>query len=141
MSKRHAAMLGLFGAALLGTVLLSFLLGRFPIATGELVRILWGRLFGLETAWPEAMERIVFNIRLPRVGLACMVGMCLSAAGAAYQSVFQNPMASALEKLAELSQGSQSSGLQRMFSSHPDSQKRAERMRARAEELIRQQQQ
>ena len=94
MSKRHAAMLGLFGAALLGTVLLSFLLGRFPIATGELVRILWGRLFGLETAWPEAMERIVFNIRLPRVGLACMVGMCLSAAGAAYQSVFQNPMAS-----------------------------------------------
>ena len=50
-------------------------------------------------------------------------------------------MASALEKLAELSQGSQSSGLQRMFSSHPDSQKRAERMRARAEELIRQQQQ
>ena len=50
-------------------------------------------------------------------------------------------MASALEKLAELSQGSQSSGLQRMFSSHPDSQKRAERMQARAEELIRQQQQ
>ena len=50
-------------------------------------------------------------------------------------------MASALEKLAELSQGSQSSGLQRMFSSHPDNQKRAERMRARAEELIRQQQQ
>ena len=50
-------------------------------------------------------------------------------------------MASALEKLAELSQDSQSSGLQRMFSSHPDSQKRAERMRARAEELIRQQQQ
>ena len=31
--------------------------------------------------------------RLPRIILACLVGACLSSAGAAYQGVFQNPMA------------------------------------------------
>lgn len=40
------------------------------------------------------MEAAVLSIRLPRVLLACMVGCCLSSAGAAYQGVFQNPMAS-----------------------------------------------
>ena len=39
------------------------------------------------------METVVINIRLPRILLACLVGCCLSGAGAAYQSVFQNPMA------------------------------------------------
>lgn len=40
------------------------------------------------------MEAAVLNIRLPRVLLACLVGCSLSSAGAAYQGVFQNPMAS-----------------------------------------------
>ena len=39
------------------------------------------------------MEIIFFNVRLPRIILACLVGCCLSAAGAAYQSIFLNPMA------------------------------------------------
>ena len=39
------------------------------------------------------MEVVVINIRLPRILLAYLVGCCLSSAGAAYQSVFQNPMA------------------------------------------------
>ena len=40
------------------------------------------------------MESAVLRIRLPRILLACLVGCCLSTAGAAYQGVFQNPMAS-----------------------------------------------
>ena len=43
--------------------------------------------------WTEQMEAVVINIRLPRILLACLVGCCLSSAGVAYQSVFQNPMA------------------------------------------------
>ena len=39
------------------------------------------------------MAVVVINIRLPRILLACLVGGCLSMAGAAFQSVFQNPMA------------------------------------------------
>ncbi len=39
-------------------------------------------------------SRILWQIRLPRLLLAMLAGMALSAAGAAYQGVFQNPMAS-----------------------------------------------
>ena len=43
-------------------------------------------------------------------------------------------MAESLEKLVELSQGAKASTVQKMFSSHPDSEKRAARVRAMAEE-------
>ena len=39
------------------------------------------------------MQAAVWNVRLPRVLMSVLVGACLSAAGAAYQGVFQNPMA------------------------------------------------
>ena len=39
------------------------------------------------------MATILFNVRMPRILLACLVGCCLSAAGASYQGIFQNPMA------------------------------------------------
>lgn len=42
-------------------------------------------------------------------------------------------MARALEKLVELSQGSQATAVQKMFSSHPDSAKRAARIREKAD--------
>ena len=40
------------------------------------------------------METVVINIRLPRIIMASLVGCALSTAGASYQGVFQNPMAS-----------------------------------------------
>lgn len=43
-------------------------------------------------------------------------------------------MANSLDKLVQMSQGSQSSLIQKMFSSHPDSEKRAARVRAKAEQ-------
>jgi putative metalloprotease len=42
-------------------------------------------------------------------------------------------MANALDKLVELSQGAKASAVQQMFSSHPDSEKRAQRMREKAD--------
>jgi len=40
------------------------------------------------------MQAAVWNVRLPRILMGVMVGSCLAAAGASYQGVFQNPMAS-----------------------------------------------
>lgn len=51
------------------------------------------RLFTVPATWPAVMETIVFNIRMPRIIMACLVGCCLASAGACYQGVFQNPMA------------------------------------------------
>ncbi len=79
---------------LLAAIAISFALGRYPISLRELLGILFSKVFHIEPFWPARMETVLFNVRLPRILLACMVGCCLSAAGAAYQGIFQNPMAS-----------------------------------------------
>lgn len=72
----------------------SFLLGRYPVSFSEAVKILIAKVFPLEQTWADATETAVLRIRLPRILLACFVGACLSSAGTAFQSAFQNPMAS-----------------------------------------------
>ena len=42
---------------------------------------------------PESWARILFDVRLPRVAAAGLVGAALSYSGAAYQGVFRNPLA------------------------------------------------
>ena len=74
--------------------IVSFSLGRYGIPAMQVVKILFQLIFGYEQSWTDAMETVVWNIRMPRILLACLVGCCLSAAGASYQGVFQNPMAS-----------------------------------------------
>jgi len=73
-------------AALLAAMLAALAFGRFPIAPGDLPAILRGA---------ETPAGLVFwNIRAPRVVAAMLVGACLAAAGAAFQGMFRNPLAS-----------------------------------------------
>ncbi len=48
---------------------------------------------GLSGASLEGIESIVWNLRLPRVVFAIVVGAALAASGVAMQGVFQNPLA------------------------------------------------
>lgn len=48
---------------------------------------------GAEPTWPDSWEAVLFQVRLPRVFLAAMVGAALSLAGAVYQGLFHNPLA------------------------------------------------
>ena len=82
------------GIVLIVTIIVSFLLGRYPIAPSELIGMILSKVFHIEPYWTETMEAVLFNIRLPRIMLACLVGCSLSTAGASYQGIFQNPMAS-----------------------------------------------
>ena len=98
MSKntiKHRRIVALMALLLLVCILASFLLGHYPVPLRELLGI-FGKKLGLpiDQFWTDQMETAVWNIRLPRVLLSVMVGACLAAAGAAYQGVFQNPMAS-----------------------------------------------
>jgi len=43
--------------------------------------------------WPDTTDTIVFDIRLPRVLLAGIVGAALAVAGSVYQGLFRNPLA------------------------------------------------
>ena len=85
----------IFIVVLIFSMILSVTLGRYPISLKELGGILVSRLpfVNMEPFWTKTQESLFLLHRLPRILLACMVGCCLSTAGACYQGVFQNPMA------------------------------------------------
>ena len=91
---RALRMLLLLGGVLIAAFLVSFTLGRYGVPVTQVLRILFSRILPLNNTWTPEMETVVVNIRLPRILMACLVGCSLSAAGASYQGVFQNPMAS-----------------------------------------------
>ncbi len=78
---------------LLITLIDSVTLGRYPISLKSVAGILASYVLPIKNFWTATEASLLLNHRLPRVLLACLVGCCLSAAGAAYQGVFQNPMA------------------------------------------------
>lgn len=92
--KRSSIKLALLTLVLIFLIIASIQLGRYPISGNQLARMLLSKLFPVDMTWTVTMETILFNIRLPRILLAALVGSCLSLAGASYQGVFQNPMAS-----------------------------------------------
>ena len=87
------AVIPILSAVLVLMIMGSVALGRYPIGLRELFGILFSKLTDIEPFWLPVQESLLLQHRLPRILLACLVGCCLSAAGASYQGVFQNPMA------------------------------------------------
>lgn len=79
---------------LLSAIGISFCIGRLNVPLSEVLKIFLSRFIPIEGTWTANMEAAVLNIRLPRILLACLVGSSLAAAGACYQGIFHNPMAS-----------------------------------------------
>ena len=72
----------------------SFIIGRYGIPFNELANIIISKALGLQKTWPDTIEIVLFNIRLPRVLAAMIIGAALSLSGATYQGLFKNPMVS-----------------------------------------------
>ena len=66
-------------------------IGRYHISAIDSLRYLLSPLTGLEIE--EQARAVIFNVRLPRILLALLVGMGLGVSGAAFQSLFSNPLA------------------------------------------------
>ena len=79
---------------LAGAAAISLLLGRYPIDPAQAVAMLVSKIVPVDPIWTEQQATLFFNVRLPRILLALMVGCCLACAGAAYQGIFQNPLVS-----------------------------------------------
>lgn len=101
--KRRTAVLLISGGVLFALFLVSLTFGRYRVPIPDVIRILFHKLWagvGLDrvlpmtVTWTDAMKKAVIDIRLPRVLMAMLVGCSLSAAGATFQGVFRNPMAS-----------------------------------------------
>lgn len=82
------SLLTLLLPGLVAAVLLGVALGPYGLAPGRILAILGG-----DRSDPQAVT-VLLAIRLPRVLAAAMVGAALAAAGAAYQTVFRNPLVS-----------------------------------------------
>lgn len=83
--KVCAALIGV----LLALSLVALSVGAVEIPLSRVVRA----LAGSSTALSAQDELILFSIRLPRIGLALIVGAALGVAGAGYQALLRNPLA------------------------------------------------
>ena len=82
---------------LLGMLLfLSFValtLGGASIPVGKVLAALWETLTFSPSSLSVEHRLILFDVRLPRLLLAMIVGAALSVAGASYQALLRNPLA------------------------------------------------
>jgi iron complex transport system permease protein len=86
--------MAVLASLLLATAVVSMGLGHYPLHPAAVLDVLWAALSGAHSAQPPAVENVVLAVRLPRVLAAMLVGASLAAAGAAYQTLFRNPLAS-----------------------------------------------
>jgi iron complex transport system permease protein len=68
--------------------------GKYPVAPGDLLRVLGATLAGHADRIPPTLDTVVWQIRLPRIAAAVAVGGVLAAAGTTYQGLFRNPIVS-----------------------------------------------
>jgi iron complex transport system permease protein len=80
-------------AVMLGVlVLAAAMVGAFPVSFGEMLAAIGRRLTGAPPV--GQIDTVLFEVRLPRVFAAVLVGAALAGAGAAYQTLFRNPLVS-----------------------------------------------
>jgi iron complex transport system permease protein len=72
----------------------SLTLGKYPISLPELILVIKEKITALDYGLPPAMDTVIFEVRLPRILAAILVGGALSVAGSAYQGIFNNPLTS-----------------------------------------------
>jgi iron complex transport system permease protein len=82
-------------AFLVVSLVIGVLAGPIHLGVGEVLESAAARLHipGVSTSLSPTDEAILWQIRVPRVVLAALVGAMLAVAGATYQGVFRNPLA------------------------------------------------
>jgi iron complex transport system permease protein len=94
--RRRPALLAIGGlVALIVAVLAGVGLGSVAVAPGDTIAILAHRLLPLDLprTWSPIAETIIWDLRLPRVLEALIVGLGLAVAGTTFQGLLRNPLA------------------------------------------------
>ncbi|WP_323717701.1 FecCD family ABC transporter permease [Paracoccus aminovorans] len=79
---------GWLALGLIAALVIGIAVGPYAITPAQLIAVLSG-----DRSDPQAAT-VLWNIRLPRVLAAAVIGAALAAAGAGYQTVFRNPLVS-----------------------------------------------
>lgn len=93
-SKKYNQRIFFIAIFLTIAIFTSCIFGRYYITPRQMVSTILYDYFGIGEQISDKIPIILYNIRFPRIFLACLVGASLSVAGCTYQGVFQNPMAS-----------------------------------------------
>ncbi|WP_321428864.1 iron ABC transporter permease [uncultured Methanolobus sp.] len=75
-------------------LIFSLFLGTYHLDAQEIIKVIFSRVTGYEYDYPSVYDVVIFNVRLPRILLAMIVGASLSTAGTTFQGVFRNPLVS-----------------------------------------------
>ena len=94
-SRRAALWLLGLVLALVATFVIAVGLGAFSVAPGQVLAIVGHHLIGIpgERSWSLPADGIVWEVRLPRVVLATLVGAGLSVCGVVLQAMVRNVLA------------------------------------------------
>lgn len=78
------------------SIILGIAIGGWGDNFFQIIQIILHKIFGLELSSdiPKTMVSIIWNIRIPRVLIAFLVGGMLSVSGVIVQSILRNPLAS-----------------------------------------------
>ncbi|MGH2658188.1 MAG: FecCD family ABC transporter permease [Actinomycetota bacterium] len=93
--NRYRRILLLLAGALTASFLIAVAVGAVWISPWTIVRLIAWKL-GISARpaeVPRSAEVILFQLRLPRVALAAVVGAALAASGTVFQGLFRNPLA------------------------------------------------
>lgn len=96
LRRRRPAALAALGLLVLAVVFVAGVaIGSVPVAPADTLAIVARRLFGLDipVTWAASTEAIIWELRIPRVLTAMVVGVGLAVAGATFQGLLRNPLA------------------------------------------------
>lgn len=89
--KSSALAIGI-GVILLLSMLVAMGVGRYNISIGQIINALLPEGMAMGEV-DENVKTVIYSIRLPRVLIAVLAGSGLAVSGAAFQSLFSNPLA------------------------------------------------
>lgn len=92
MKRKYVTLLSiLFVIAPFLAMLICLGIGRYHISVMDTIEAIWNAITGGEI--DGTVYSVLFKVRLPRIVLALFVGAGLAVAGASFQSLFSNPLA------------------------------------------------
>lgn len=93
--QRNITLWLFLSAGFIVAVAVALLAGQYPVSMDDVWAVIWLHVTGASAAdVSPATEAVVWQLRIPRVLAGILVGVSLSAAGAAYQTMFRNPLVS-----------------------------------------------
>ncbi|MBA4390971.1 MAG: ABC transporter permease [Syntrophus sp. (in: bacteria)] len=94
--KRNLLFPGL-SLILIMTAAFSMTLGKYPLALSDITGFFLFKVFGVGSIDPEQcrlLGSLLFDIRMPRIIAAILIGASLAVAGTSFQAMFVNPLVS-----------------------------------------------